>query len=101
MSEFNMFLDEWKAIRTTQETILRRLDEQEQKNRKSTTKKTAWLSGGLLTTFLVIGILIGIVLNTHAQIKSVPYAVSSQKGCFILGGQWQEADQACVFMARK
>lgn len=99
MSEYNVFLDEWKAIRTNQETILKRLDEQEQKNHKTTTQKTIWLSGGVLMAVLIVGILIGMIINTNAQIKSVPYAVSSETGCKAMGGQLADSgnQKLCVF----
>lgn len=99
MSEFNAFLDEWKSIRTTQETILSRLGEQEAKNKGELLKIKRWASGGYLMAFMVVGILIGMIINTNAQIKSVPYAVSSETGCKAMGGQLADSgnQKLCVF----
>jgi hypothetical protein len=101
MNEYNAFLDEWKSIRTTQETILRLLEEQEEKNSEKGRKKLLLLSGAILGLVLIVGIFLGFYFNTKLQIKSVSYAVSSEPGCLAMNGKWQETDKICYFMAQK
>ena len=64
MNEYNAFLDEWKSIRTTQETILRLLEEQEEKNSEKGRKKLLLLSGAILGLVLIVGIFLGFYFNT-------------------------------------
>ncbi len=99
MSEYNAFLEEWKSIRSTQETVLKRLEEQNEFMRNTTKKKTYLIVGGLLIAFLAIGIAIGCFFDINIKNSSVSLAVATQNGCLAQKGHWQvqEGVSICAF----